>query len=82
MIQWDNSTGSASLYQAADDRWENISPPPGFDRNDLFLDELRHFIRVIEGLENPACTLSDGAWALRLALCAHQSAQSGTQIHF
>lgn len=82
LIQWDNSTGSASLYQAADDHWERKSLPVGFDRNDLFLDELRHFIRVIEGLENPACTLSDGAWALRLALCAHQSAQSGNQIHF
>jgi len=82
MVQWDNASGSANLYQAKSDRWEKFSLPTGFDRNDLFLDELRHFIRVIQGLENPVCTLSDGEWALRLALSAHQSAQSGTQVHF
>jgi predicted dehydrogenase len=82
MIQWDNASGGASLYRAASDRWEQFTLPTGFDRNDLFVEELRHFFRVIQGLENPLCSLSDGAWALRLALSAHQSAQSGTQVHF
>jgi predicted dehydrogenase len=82
MIQWDNASGCANLYQASGDRWEKYTLPEGFDRNDLFVDELRHFIRVCQGLENPACTLVDGAWALRLALSAHHSALSGTQVHF
>ena len=82
MIQWDNASGSASLYRAAADQWEQFSPPPDFDRNDLFLDELRHFIRIIDGFENPDCTLADGAWALRLALSALKSAQGGNKVIF
>jgi predicted dehydrogenase len=82
MIQWDNANGTASLYRAANDQWEKFSPPQNFDRNDLFLDELRHFIKVVEGYENPICTLADGAWALRLALSAQISAQSGNKVIF
>ena len=82
LVQWDNTSGLASLYRAEGDRWEKSPLPTGFDRNDLFLDELRHFIRVIQGFERPVCTLSDGAWALRLALSVHRSAQDGVQIHF
>ncbi len=82
MVHWDNASGGAGLFRAANDSWEKYSLPANFDRNDLFLDELRHFIKIVQGLENPMCTLGDGGWALRLALSAHQSAQSKTQIHF
>ena len=81
-IQWDNASGVASLYRAESESWEKNSLPTGFDRNDLFLDELRHFIKIVQGFEHPVCTLSDGAWALRLALSVHQSAQDGKLICF
>jgi predicted dehydrogenase len=81
-IRWDNATGNASLNRASVGSWEEWQVPQGFDRNDLFLDELRHFIRVAQGAELSLCTLQDGAWALRLALAAHQSAESGVQAHF
>jgi predicted dehydrogenase len=81
MIRWDNATGNASLYHAEADRWEEYRIPDGFDRNDLFLAELRHFKRVIGG-EESLCTLEDGVWALRLALAAHRSAEKGEQVRF
>lgn len=82
MIEWNNDSGCARLYRAADEQWQTVCPPEGFERNDLFLDELRHFIQVCQGLHNPLCTLSDGAWALRLALAAQHSAHSGQQVYF
>lgn len=91
-IRWDNAsypdegnaTGSVRLYQAqaGGGDWQEFPLPQGFDRNDLFLDELRHFLRVMQNHEQPVCTLADGAWALRLALAAHQSAESGQKISF
>lgn len=80
-IRWDNASGNASLYRAEADHWEEYHVPDGFDRNDLFLAELRHFKRVIAG-EESLCTLEDGAWALRLALAAHRSAENGEQVRF
>jgi predicted dehydrogenase len=40
--------------------------PEGFDRNDLFLEEMRHFIRITRGEESPLCTLEDGLRTQRL----------------
>ena len=49
-------------------------PPPGFSRNEMFLDELRHFLACLDGAETPACPLEDGVQALRVSLAALRSA--------
>jgi predicted dehydrogenase len=59
-IEWKNNTGAARIFRASSDGWETALPPEGFERNDLFLEELRHFIRVARGEENSHCTLEDG----------------------
>jgi predicted dehydrogenase len=59
-IRWDNSNGAVNIYRAEKGRWEVISPPDDFSRNDLFLDEMRHFIDIGENDTVPACTLEDG----------------------
>jgi len=59
-IEWKNNTGAARIFRASRDEWETVLPPEGFERNDLFLEELRHFIRVARGEENSLCTLEDG----------------------
>lgn len=50
-----------------------ISPPEGFERNDLFLSEMSHFIEVITGDEDPVCGMQDGIRALQIALAARNS---------
>jgi predicted dehydrogenase len=82
MIRWDNASGNASLYRVSSGTWEEWRVPEGFERNWLFMEELRHFIQVVQGSAAPICTLDDGAWALRLALAAHQSAECGILIKF
>jgi predicted dehydrogenase len=59
-IEWKNNTGAARLFRTATGDWETALPPEGFDRNDLFLEEMRHFIRMARGEEEPICTLEDG----------------------
>jgi predicted dehydrogenase len=60
LIEWKNNTGAARIYRTATEEWETALPPEGFDRNDLFLAEMRHFIRMARGEEEPICTLEDG----------------------
>lgn len=52
----------------------------GFERNDLFLAQTRHFIEVVNGRADPLCTLADGRRALELALAAHTSAAEGRRV--
>ena len=81
-ITWENATGSARIYRSADGAWDTFPPPPGFERNDLFLSEMSHFLAVARNEEPPACTLEDGINTLRLALAALQSARSSEPILF
>lgn len=77
MLRWDNADGTLSIYQPAAQSWQVETPPPGFERNDLFLDEMRNFIAMARGEAQPACTLDDGIRALEIALCARESASDG-----
>jgi len=80
-IHWDNASGAAHLFRASAGEWELFPAPPGFERNDLFLEQMRHFLAVVRNEAQPACTLEDGVRALELALAAHESAQSGSAIY-
>ena len=51
-----------------------------FDRNQLFLDELRHFLDAIEKRSKPVVDLDDGIWSLRMAAAARESMASGQLI--
>ncbi len=67
-IRWDNADGAARLYRAQDPRWQAVHLPEGFERNDLFLAEMRHFLAVLREGQPPACSLDDGIRALQLSL--------------
>jgi len=45
----------------------------GFDRNQLFLDQTRHFLDCVETRRKPVVDLTDGVWSLRMALAAKES---------
>lgn len=79
-IRWDNESGAARVYFAAEDRWTNIQPPPDFERNDLFFAEMKHFLAVIHGQEEPRCTLVDGINALILASAVQESSMMGVMV--
>jgi predicted dehydrogenase len=80
MVRWDNAGGAVQLYRAGDDQWSSFPAPSGFERNVLFLDQMRHFLAVARGEAEPLCTLDDGIQALRLALAANLSQSQGRRI--
>ena len=49
--------------------------PAGFERNTMFLDEMRHFLECVESRQTPAIPLADGIAVLEIALAAKQSAR-------
>lgn len=81
-IHWENDPGGASIYHAETNQWQTLEPRVGFERNDLFLEEMRHFINLIEGKAPPRVGLSDGIKALELTEAAHRAAQTGRKVTF
>ncbi len=84
-IQWD-SAGGVVVHAVADSSQDEkidfyaIDPPAGFERNTLFMDEMRHFLSVARGEAQPICTLEDGLQALRLAFAVHRSVQCAERV--
>ena len=58
-----------------------ISDFSGVDRNQMFIDEMEHFLRVCRGHDKPRVGLEDAAASLRMALAAKKSMTDQTSIH-
>jgi predicted dehydrogenase len=52
----------------------------GQERNQLFLDELKHFLACLRREQAPAVSVGDGAASLRMALAAKQSLETGQLV--
>jgi predicted dehydrogenase len=92
-LRWDNADGvlspvpDACPFGSYSDQppapvVESFPPPDGFDRNQLFVEQTRHFLDVARGESEPLCTLMDGVIALRLALAAYESQETGRVVTF
>jgi predicted dehydrogenase len=51
-----------------------------FDRNQMFLDELKHFIACVRGEAVPAIDLREGMRSLMVGLAAHESLRTGASV--
>ena len=67
-LRWNAADGSLGVFRAGAAGWETWEPPLGFERNWLFMEELRHFIACALGQAEPACSLEDGARVLQIVL--------------
>jgi predicted dehydrogenase len=90
-LRWDNADGILHFHQMtapfgsfSDNPpapvTQTFAPPEGFERNQLFVSQTRHFIETARGESEPVCRLEDGIMALRLALAAYQSRESNRVI--
>jgi predicted dehydrogenase len=78
-LRWNATDGALTVYSPAAQSWQVHLPPDGFDRNWLFMDEMRNFLAVARKEAEPACTLEDGIRALQVALAARDSAADGVK---
>jgi predicted dehydrogenase len=80
-ITWDNADGVACLEGRDGRAVAHFRPPAGFERNTLFREEMRHFLRCLDDIDVPVCTVDDGIQALRIALAVIEAARSGRRVH-
>lgn len=80
MVEWNSGSNAVRIFRASTDSWETFLAPPGFDRNDLFISELRNFLGMLRGEEEPRCTLRDGIESVRLVQAFYRAAQTGERV--
>lgn len=69
-LRWDNDDGAVHWWTPAERTWQVARPPASYGRNTMFLEEMRHFVRVASEEVPPVCDLEEGVEALRIALAA------------
>jgi len=79
-IHCDYSSGEVRWYSAATHDWEVFTNPSDWEPNEMYLDEMRHFLRCLSGQEKPALDVFEAARVLEVALAAKASAETGQVI--
>jgi predicted dehydrogenase len=93
-LKWDLLDGAARIYRASPESleiasgmgikaggtWETYPIAESWERNVMFLEQMKHFLSVVRGDVEPACTLEDGIRAMKLIRAVHESQRTGRLI--
>ena len=80
VIAWDYISQSVTVYGKDDRRMEVFQESINAERNQMFVDELRHFVRCVERGEPPMLDAAGGRAVLEGALAAKASAAQGRPV--
>lgn len=72
-IFWDYYAKSLRLTDETGKELVNSQLPPGWERNQLFLDSMKYFLGCVKSGERPSVGLEEGAYLTALALAAQGS---------
>ena len=78
-ITWDLINQKVSWYLAIEKAWHEYSYS-GFQRNDRFLAEMKHFLDCLQGKAEPEVNLESGSRSLKIALAAKESGKTGKAV--
>ena len=68
------------IYQAETDAWEEARLPADWERNTMFVEEMRNFLDMVEGRARPAASLEDGIRVMHLIAAVQESHRTGTLV--
>jgi predicted dehydrogenase len=73
-IHWDYMAGQVRWYVAREKTWHLFDNPTRWKANEMYLEEMRHFLDCLARRAAPEQDLFEGARVLRIALAAKTSA--------
>ena len=80
VITWDFNEGQVGLFSAHDKQWTWFNQPPHFELNQMYVDEMQHFVNCLKGIEKSTLDIFGGVEDLKIALAAKQSAKENRFI--
>lgn len=74
IINWSNESGKALVTRINEPQPLVLFTPNDFSRNKLFLDEMAHFVSLVNNSTlSSVCSLDDGIKALQIAMAVYES---------
>jgi predicted dehydrogenase len=75
VVRWDHPSGETAFFAATTKRWETTRSLSGWDPNEMYVAELRRFLRCLTGREPPLNDLSEARKVLQIAVAAKTAAE-------
>lgn len=75
-IHWDYTTGEVRWYSAATKKWQVFSDTLGWEPNQMYVDEMKHFLKCLAREEKPALDVFEAMRVLEIALLAKTSSKT------
>jgi predicted dehydrogenase len=79
-IYWDFNTQQVRWYDAGKKDWNVYSQPEPWEINQMYLDELKHFVECVELRKATMMPICQGIAVTQIALAAKQSARDGKLV--
>lgn len=80
VIVWDYIHQTVQLYGKENNQYRVFLENINTDRNEMYIQEMEHFVRCIQGEDTPVADAAAGRRILEIALAAQQSAREGRII--
>jgi predicted dehydrogenase len=74
-LEWDNASGVTRYLTTDMEQWRESIPAEGFERNTMFVSEMKNFIDAVKGTESPACSIEEGIYDMRLVDAVYRSGE-------
>jgi predicted dehydrogenase len=74
-IRWDYTSGKVYWYSVTSSKWQVFCNPSGWNSNQMYLDEMQHFLKCLAGDERPLVDVFEATQVLKIGLAAKSSAK-------
>jgi len=87
-LKWNLVDGGVTIYRlperssGTDGEWQSYPIPESWERNTMFMDQMKHFVDVVRGNVDPTCTLKDGIRNMKIIQAVHKSNSDGRIVSF
>jgi len=79
-VFWDFTGRQVRWYDAATKSWSCFAEPENWQLNQMYLDEMRHFIDCIEARKQTVLPVTDAARIMQVVFAARASARDGRPV--
>ena len=80
-IKWNLIDGNTHIYRVKEKEWKKFTMPNDWERNVMFMEQMKHFLAVVYDQADPTCTLNDGVRVQLLVEAVHNSQKTGQSIN-
>lgn len=79
-LDWDFRKKKISIYSTDKKRWDFFEEAPAYDINQMYLEEMNHFINLLKGRDQSLTDIYEGKMVLKVIEAAKKSAKSRKAI--